>query len=363
MDLAGKRILIVKPSSLGDIIHTLPIVHCLKRSFPDCHLGWIVQEVFAAIVERDPDVDIVYPITIPSTSDPRAGRWAYYHALRATVKTAAALRRTFRNKPYDLILDLHASFRSGVLAVTNPGGIRIGFGDARELNPWFQHKKVKVPRPAMHAVDKNLLFCARMGCSASSADFCLHSSEDDRLAVDDFLQQQGVVPGDKIVYVNPAARWKTKFWLAERWAELADRLVEQDGLQVVFAGSEGDLPYITAIAGYMKQLPLVAAGSLGLGGAAALLQRSAVYAGLDSGPMHMAAMAGIPVVVLFGPTNPELVGPYGVAHQIIRATDVDCLGCRKRHCDHLSCMQGISVRQVIDAVFSLVPDAIAGGVH
>jgi lipopolysaccharide heptosyltransferase I len=354
MDLQNKRILIVKPSSLGDIVHTLPLVHAFKRCRPDCRIGWVVQQAFAAIPASDPAVDAVYPIRISSTSDPRSGHLAYWHAFRDTVRTYAELRRAFRQQPYDLVLDLQASFRSGLLGWANPGGIRIGFADARELNPLFQNQRIKVPSSTVHAVEKNLLFSSHLDCPSSREDFRLYCSADDEQRVDAFLAGQEIAEEVRLIYVNPAARWKTKFWLPERWAELGDRLIGEYHFQVIFGGSRKDEGYISTIAGKMVHSPVVAAGRLTLSETTSLLKRSAAYVGLDSGPMHMAAMAGIPVAALFGPTHPERVGPYGVEHSIIQAPGLDCLGCRKRICSHMSCMKGITVDRVCGSLLRLL---------
>ncbi len=361
MDLQNKRFLIVKPSSLGDIVHTLPLAHALKRCYPESWIGWIVQEAYASLVEGDPAVDAVYPVNIPSTSDPQAGRLAYLHALPALAQALFRLRRRLRREPCDLVLDLHASFRSGLFGLTNPGGIRIGFADAKELNPLFQHRRIEVPDSVVHAVDKNMLFCHYLRCPPDKGDFQLYSSDRDRVAA--FLQGHRLGNDDILVYVNPAARWRTKFWGAGRWAELADRLIGEAGLRVVFAGSAKDRDYIAGVSARMSRTPIVAAGELSLTETVALLQRSAVYAGLDSGPMHMAAMAGVPVVALFGPTNPERVGPYGVEHRLVRNEGLACLGCRKRRCGVPRCMDGITVDQVYRAVLSLadVRQSAAGG--
>ncbi len=143
MELNGKRILIVKQSSLGDIVHTLPLVHAIRRQYPGVFIGWIVERGFAAMVERDSAVNAVYPIHIPSTSDPQAGRGSYWRALLGTMGTLHRLRQQFRQHPYDVVLDLHGSFRSGLLGLANPGGVRVGFKDAREGNTWFQHRLVE----------------------------------------------------------------------------------------------------------------------------------------------------------------------------------------------------------------------------
>ena len=355
MDLDNQRILIIKPSSLGDIVHTLPLVHALKRSFSGIHLGWIVQAGFADLLGRDPAVDTVYPITIASTSDPGAGRSAWLVAGRQTLATIRRMRTALAAAPYDLVLDLHASFRSGLLGRTNPGGLRIGFADARELNTFFQQQKVVVPEDVEHALEKNLLFADHLGCSACAEDFFMSCTEHDARMVQGLLAEHGIGATEKIIYANPAARWQTKFWPAEHWARLADDFASRN-LTMVFGGSALDLEYIATIARQMQTPAIVAAGRTGLPQTVALLQRSSLYVGLDSGPMHMAARCGTPVVALFGPTHPARVGPYRVAHKIVRARDLDCLECRRRSCDHLSCMKNISVPMVRDAALGLLQE-------
>lgn len=176
--------------------------------------------------------------------------------------------------------------------------------------------------------------------------------EDERQA-EEFMEANGCSKGKPFVYSNPAARWETKFWPVEKWARLADRLIES-GIQVVFGGSPKDRPYIASICELMKHRPAVSAGQLSLIASVALLKRADAYVGLDSGPMHIAAMVQTPVVALFGPTHPERVGPYGVKHVTIQAPGLDCLCCRQRTCDHLSCMKGISVDHVLTGVQSIL---------
>ena len=352
MDIETCRILIVKPSSLGDIVHTLPMVHALKRCFPGCRTGWIVQDAFSGLLERDSAIDTVYPVHISSTSDPHAGRFVYLQALQETFSSLGRLRSRFKAHPYDLVLDLHASFRSGLLGRTNPGGTRIGFKDARELNTLFQNRLIPVPDAVQHALDRNLLFCDHLNCRAEDEDFYMCCSPEDKNVVHAFLRQQGIGEKQSVIYANPAARWQTKFWPKEKWAECADHLYSRDRV-MVFGGSSMDLPYIESICRLMRTKPVNAAGRFSLPESVALIKRSSLYVGLDSGPMHMAALCGVPVVALFGPTHPARVGPYGVAHKIVRAENLDCLECRQRSCDHLSCMKGISVQMVYDAAIAL----------
>ena len=346
------RILIIKPSSLGDIIHTLPLAHALKRCLPGCHLGWVVQEAFTELLDRDPAIDAVYPINISSTSDPQAGSGTY---LRAFKETIISLKRLYGavHRSYDTVLDLHASFRSGLIGLTATGAQRTGFKNARELNTLFQHRVVTVPETVKHALEKNLLFANNLGISPDQEDFQIYCNQCDRNRVGAFLQNEGIDSHQQIIYANPAARWQTKFWPREHWAKLAD-LLQQEKKVLVFGGSDQDSAFIRSITALMKTTPVVAAGQLSLPQSVALLKMSNLYIGLDSGPMHMAAMAAVPVVALFGPTHPDRVGPYNVDHRIVRAEGLDCLECRQRSCDHLSCMKGISVEMVYESALSLL---------
>ena len=353
-DLSGKRILIVKPSSLGDVVHTLPLVHAIKRCFPSCYIGWIIQGPFMAILESDPAVDEIIPISIPSTSEPGAGAWTVVRAATATAATLRRLRTRFKNRPYDIVLDLHASFRSGLLGLANPNGVRIGFADAKELNTFFQHRKIDPGPGAVHAVDKNMAFAQHLQCAPDAADFRIITSRAAAQRARAFLVESGGSPGDRLVYANTATRWESKHWNVKAWAELADLLTERAGASVIFAGGPGDLSYINEITALMKQTAHVAAGRLNLADAAALMELCSVYVGVDSGPMHIAAFAGIPVVALFGPTDPAKVGPYGTGHKVIQRTSLDCLACRKRRCDDRKCLQGITASEVFDEIVRLL---------
>lgn len=354
MNLDAKRILIVKPSSLGDVVHTLPLVHAIKRHYPSCHIGWIVQQAFRAVLENDPSIDEIIPISIPSTSDPHAGRGSWASAAKATCAALTRLRSQFSREPYDLVLDLHASFRSGLLALANPRGIRTGFADAKELNTLFQHERITPARGKVHAVDRNLAFAERLGCSVQPEDFRVHTSAVAREKVRTFLNDAGLPDPKRLVYANPAARWETKFWTVDAWPRLADLLIEQAGAVVVFSGSPADVPYISKVRDGMKNEPLIAAGKLSLSEAVALIEAAHVYVGVDSGPMHIAAFSETRIVALFGPTDPAKVGPYGSGHTIIRRTDLDCLACRKRSCANRQCLEGISPLTVFQETVRLM---------
>jgi len=354
MDLDGKRVLIVKPSSLGDVVHTVPLVHAIKRCRPDCVIGWIVQQSFRPVIQHDPAVDEIIPISIPSTSEPAASGSSWLAALVATIRTVRTLRTRFKAVPYDLALDLHASFRSGLLALANPSGRRIGFADAKELNTWFQHTTLSADAKKPHAVDKNMAFADFLGCPPKPEDYRLVTGREAQQKVAEFLKAEGINESDRLVYANPAARWKTKLWTIHAWAELADLLTQRVGALVIFGGGPGDRALIREITGGMKQLSIPAAGRLALDEAIALIERCGVYVGVDSGPMHVAAFVGTPVVALFGPTDPAKVGPYGDGHRVIRLEELDCLACRKRSCLERRCLEDLPASRVFEETVDLM---------
>jgi len=348
--LNNQKILIIKQSSLGDIIHTFPLVHALKRCFPGVTIDWVVRKGLDSIIRCDSAVNRVFPVDIPSTSEPGAARGVYYRAAKGMVLTLIELRRIFAKQPYDLVLDLHASFRSGLFMLCNPGGIRIGFSDAKEMNTMFQHKKITVPETKIHAQEKNFLFAPFLGCTVEKEDFFLETGEDDKRTSREFLQGEE----KRLIYFNPVGRWESKAWPVERWALLADTLQLKNRVRVVLAGSGDDLLVLQEIEKRMKTVPLVSGGRLTLPQSAALIGVSSMYIGVDSGPMHMASLAGIPVVALFGPTDPVLVGPYNKPGRVLRNESLDCLVCRKRYCSELTCMETISVDDVYENALKLL---------
>jgi len=184
-------------------------------------------------------------------------------------------------------------------------------------------------------------------------DFHLATGQTDEQQAEDFLRTSGIEPGQRFVYINPAARWQSKFWITARWSALCDQL-EAAGIRTVFGGGPGDLVHIEPIAAGMTHGARIAAGRLSLPASVALMKRAAAYVGVDTGPMHIAAMVGTPVVALFGPTHPERVGPYGSGHVVVRTEGLDCLCCRKRICAHRQCMQGIPVEAVCEKIIDII---------
>ncbi|MGC8604694.1 MAG: glycosyltransferase family 9 protein, partial [Desulfomonilaceae bacterium] len=231
--------------------------------------------------------------------------------------------------------------------------VRLGFADAKELNTFFQSELINCSPNTIHAVDKILAFSKFLQIEVGPADFDLFTGARAEEESSSFLEENGLAQATRIVYANPASRWATKFWNERAWAELTDRLIVESRANVIFGGAPSELDHVLKIVSLMNNIPVIAAGRLSPIGAAALIKASSIYVGVDSGPMHIAALLGRPVVALFGPTDPAKVGPYGHGHVVVRVEQLPCLGCRKSTCKDKRCLNEISADRVFEEIIGL----------
>jgi len=209
----------IKLSSLGDIVHALPVLHALKRRWPEARVDWLVDESYARLLAGHPELDEV--IALPRRRSSAPGR-------------LAGLVRELRAREYDTVVDLQGLFRSGLLAALAGGRLRAGFANGREFSPLFYNLRVQVPAVDMHAVDRYLLVAQALGAAGDrEPEFTLPEPEAARSYAAGVLRKNGALN----VLVSPMTRWPTKCWPADRYAALADGLigelqarVELDGL-------------------------------------------------------------------------------------------------------------------------------------
>ncbi len=344
-DRVFKRILIVKPSSLGDVVHALPVLHGLRQRYPKAEISWLIGKPFASLIEGHPELDDVIPFDRARYS--RFGRSA--QATTAFVDFARALRR----REFDLVIDLQGLFRSGLLTFVTGAAVRIGFASARELAWAFYNHRVRTPDPNLHAADKNYLVAKALGFDAVAMRFDLAVTDSERLRAEEILAAAGLGPTDRFVSVWPGARWETKRWAPERFAETIGRVFREHDLPSVLMGDPSERELCAQIAAESGVSPAVLAGSTGIRDAVSVTERSAVVLAHDSAPMHIAAALGRPLVAVCGPTNPARTGPYSAIDSVIQA-DLPCVPCylkRLARCpyDH-RCMADVTVDIVVCAV-------------
>ena len=193
-----------------------------------------------------------------------------------------------------------------------------------------------------------MLFRSGIGIKCSETVYELPIDEQSRKAVDAILAREEIDPANPLIAINPMTTWKTKHWHNEGFAEVADRLLEK-GFTVVFTGGPGDSAAVSNIFSLMRQQAVNLAGKTDLKTLAALFARCAAVISTDTGPMHIAAATGVPVVALFGPTAPWRTGPYGEKHKVVRA-GISCRPCFKKQCETMECMKRIKAEQVLAAI-------------
>jgi lipopolysaccharide heptosyltransferase I len=342
MTPAPERILIVKPSSFGDIIHTLPALDAIHRSWPQAAVDWIVKPEWMPLLHGHPMLREALPFPMD------------WRAWRRMIPLVRARR-------YDMVLDFQGLLRSGLLSLCTGAPVRIGFANGREGSPWCYTRRVELPagsasgRPTpeasqapmhapIHAIDRYLHLVREAGAAGpTSVRFPLPAWPEAERWADRWWEEAGIRSNDTVCVVHPAARWETKRWPAERFALLADRLVKEQGWRVILAAGPAERTQAEAVGRLMQQPHSDLSGRTTLPQLAALLRRAALLVTNDSGPMHLAAAVGTPVVAVFGPTDPRKIGPYGRGHQALRA-DVDCSPCGRQRCAQgLACLNAIGV--------------------
>jgi heptosyltransferase I len=349
------KILVIKPSSLGDVVHALPTVARIRAKFPDASISWLINGELSPLLADCPLID---------------DRIEFHRHQYAKLPSLLSRLRRAR---FDLVVDLQGLFRSGLMTWATGAPRRIGRSDAREgarfayaeivavpdsQTPGTVSQRVGGPSPDtkhvpanIHAVDLCLLIADYLKCPPRPVSFPLGRDDAAVRAVDALLT---AVPPAGLIAVNPSARWRTKLWGDENFRALLMRLPRE---RIVLTGSRHDAVPIAAVAGGCLNL----AGKTGLLELVELLRRCSVLVTGDSGPMHLAAAVGTPVVAIFGSTDPVLTGPYGSGHVVLRA-DVPCSPCLSTTCRNpvaMECMRRVTVEQVRAALEPVVKQAVS----
>ncbi|MBW1679500.1 MAG: glycosyltransferase family 9 protein [Deltaproteobacteria bacterium] len=353
------KILIIKLSSLGDVIQTLSVLSPLRKKYPEAHISWLIEEEAAELIIDHPLVDQVLVF--------RKNKWlkefANYRKWVQFFREISDFIKEIRSYSYDLIIDFQGLFKSGIFVGICRGKRKLGFSPAREKSHIFLDEKIPYPKSSLHAVDRYIHLIESLGCSCQSPKFFIPIRQNHRDKIIEFFQEKKIAPDDPIVLLHPGTRWKAKLWEEEKWAVLGDQLHQKNGAQIIFTGSREDFSLVKRIIDRMKFSGINTAGRWGLKELAFLQTQADVIVIPDSGPMHLAAAVGTPVVALFGPTHPALTGPYGKIH-MVTVKSIECRPCFRRKCSPNKCMTEISVREVREATepylsFLNIPKAVA----
>jgi len=343
--LTNARFLILRLSSIGDVLHATPVAQVLKTTYPHCHITWLVDEVPSAMLKENPYIDDIYIW-------PR-DRWEK-HLGRGEWRAARQLWSTLRNylhaQKFDILLDIHGLFISGLIAKASNIPRRIGMSDTRELNWLFMTEIAPSAPEDIHVIPRYLSILRPLGIHSSHYSMTLRVPDESLTFADEFLNQHGVKPSETLIAINPSTTWPAKNWPAEHYATVAKSLY-QKGYRILLCGGPADQALGESIM-HQSGVPLInAANKTSLLQLGALLSRCDLLVTGDTGPLHMAIALGIPTVSIFGPTDPKRFGPLTAGH-IVLEREMDCRPCHKRTCPlkHLHCMYQLEPMEVIAAV-------------
>lgn len=335
----------VKMSALGDVIQALPVIPALQDGFPGARIHWLVEEGAAPVVRSHPGVHRV----IVS----RRGRWGReWRAPRrwpGTLREIGALMGELRTPHFDMALDLQGLIKSGIWIRCARAERKVGYDGAREWSHLSLNERVPRVSPDLHAVERYLMLAEAAGGRAREARFGLEVRGKAREDLWALLEGEGWRRDQPYAVLVPAARWQSKQADPGTFSAVGDWLARTRDLPVALVGVPEERSLAQAISRRMRTPALDLCGRTDLELLMALLEGARVVVSTDSGPMHLAAALGTPVVACFGPTAPWRTGPYGRGHRIVRA-GVSCSPCFRRSCRGRQCMTQIRPEAIRDAV-------------
>jgi len=363
-----RKILLIKLSAIGDVVHTIPVLNKLRRRYPMAQLDWLVTPAIAELLRHHPAITSIIEFEREAWSTPwRLAPFVSYGRLATKLRAAG----------YDLVIDIHGQFRTAALTLATGASARIGFDrprasvwdasrpkseqarkhawqGARE-GSWIAYTHhIPVPTLDLHAVDRYLNVGQILGLDREPADFSFPIPQSAYSRVDALLTQHGANRTDMVI-MAPGTIWETKHWGSDKFAKVAGHFLSK-GLAVVLIGSQRERVVCEEVAA-LAPGAIDLAGMTALSEVAAIIRRSTICITNDSGPMHLAVALDRPVVSIFGPTDPIWIGPYRRANAILYA-DLECSPCylrKLKHCDHdHACMRGVSPLEVIERAESIL---------
>ena len=347
-DKPDPSILIIKPSSLGDILHAFPAVKLIKETFPQARIDWLVNPSFAPILSYcDGVCDIIdFPrkeLASPSKFFP----------------FMIQLLGRLRSKNYDMVIDLQGLFRSAFFAKAAKSKTTAGFKNPREaISKIFYDIKIAVPPEMVHAVEKNAFIVSELlGIEYRVPLLNLPEITEYSAPVNKNLNAFNIAQNDICIGVIPGARWESKKWPASFFSEIINTVCEKNNrCKFILSGAPSDISSAEKILAKTKsEKVFTMAGKTGTAELVELIRKCSAIVTNDSGPMHIAAALNIPVLAFFGPTLPEKTGPYGKNHVILKS-NTDCIGCLKRYCPDKSykCHNGIAPADAVNRLLELI---------
>lgn len=341
----GPNILVVRLSSLGDLVHTLPAVAVLRRGFPEARIDWLVESRHRDLLLDNPDVDSFIEIDTLG--------WRARLASPRTWKEIGRAVASIRRRRYDFVLDLQGTIKSSVAAFLARSDRRIGFATShlRERAASLLYtERVPVNGTGAHVIDRQLHLLTALDLPPSSI-----GERSFRILVPDSLEQESALRLrelglERYVVLNPGGSWVTKRWSPERFGRLASLIEREWGLASLVLWGPGEERMAREVVDHSQGAARLAPPT-SLRGMIPYIRKAELFVSGDTGPMHLASASRVPVVGIFGPTDPARNGPFGEGDEVV-FNKVECGPCYKKRCPGYGnvCMTGIELADVLDAV-------------
>ncbi len=333
------KILIIKPSALGDIVHSLPFLYSIKKHFPQAVVHWVVAKGLHTFLEGHPLIDKLWVM------DKNA--WKRLSNLPTSLKEIRQLWSGLKRESFDVSVDLSGLLRSGLITWGAGARYRLGFKESDEGSPLFYSHKIEGGKE-IHAIDRYLRIAAFMGCPVDEIRYPF-------APYDDNPPLMAELPRDYAV-LAPSAGKEANRWPAEKFGRLAASLP----VPTVVISSAAEEPVVRRVVDLSAGKAVSLAGRTSLKELIPVIRKARFFVTNDTGPMHIAAALDVPVFAIFGPANPVRTGPYGEMHTVIRQ-EIDCAPCyRWKPCSHWRCMEDLSVEKVLDVITEKMAGIDAG---
>lgn len=344
-----KKILIIRLSSIGDIIHCTPVARSLKGMWPDCKVTWLVGQVAADLIKENPHIDEVI-IWSREKFEQYLREFKFLQAWEMWQE----LRKNLVGKYFDAVLDIQGLFLTGMISSLVHTERRIGMRGTKEINWLFMTERGKPL--GRHITQKYLGVLTCLGIENVDSRMCLVVTNEARQFATSFLQNQGV-KGEKIAILIVGTTWQAKNWPVVFFEKLI--ILLSGNFKIILCGGAAE---VTAGQEIEQQISIPVINAIGvtrLLEMAAIMEKASVVIAGDTGPLHMAAALGIPTVGLFGPTDPTIYAPQGQEQESL-TSQLSCSYCHKKHCGKAKealCMSQITPEAVLKKVENIISDS------
>lgn len=342
----SKEILIIRLSSIGDVIHCTPVASSLKAAWPDCKITWLVGEVSADLLKDNPNIDEIIVWS----------REKFDKSFRdCNFKEALGMWRDLQHKlqgrQYYAVLDIQGLFLTGMIARQVNTQRRIGMTGTKELNSLFMTKTCKPL--GKHITDKYLGVLSCLGIQSVDPKMHLVIPKEAKVFAEQFLQKYAILPQEKILVLVLGTTWPTKNWPLAFFIEVVGR-VHKD-FRIILCGGKAEMELGREVERNAGGPVINAVGLTSLLEMAGIIEIASIVVAGDTGPLHMAGALEVPTVGMFGPTNPATYAPLGEQHGIVSST-LACSYCHKRRCPQGEeiCMKSITPEAVVQKIYTIV---------